>query len=87
MEIHLNSNIGRTQDSAPTPVRPNQSEPKDSSPVNFEKSSELNRMIAGEQDARPELVENGKLLAAQESYPPEKTIVRIANLLAANLEF
>lgn len=86
MEIHFNHSVDRAA-GTPRPVaKPAENPPAESNPIDFSKSAEIEQMVAQGEDLRPHVVERATVLAAQASYPPQETILRIASLLAANLE-
>jgi len=86
MEIHFNSSVDRVA-GTPRPVaKPAEPAAVQTSSVDFAKSEALEQVMAQGEDMRPHIVEHANVLAAQASYPPEETIMRIANLLAGKIE-
>ena len=53
--------------------------------ANFSGSTALNTALQSLPDARPEVVEVGKTLASDSSYPPPVVIKRISHLIAAHV--
>jgi hypothetical protein len=86
MEIHFNHSVDRAA-GTPRPIsKPAESTPVESNPVDFTKSAEIEQWVAQGEDLRPHVVERASVLAAQASYPPQETILKIASLLALNIE-
>jgi len=73
--IHLNS--------SERPKKTSEAKPQDEFVSTIAKLKA--ELIAADDGIRPEVVERGKELLESEAYPPEETVVRIANLLGERL--
>ncbi len=60
--------------------------PPASDKADFSDTAAIQDALAALPDSRAEVVEHGKELVAQSTYPPPETIKRISNLLAVKFE-
>jgi hypothetical protein len=69
--------VNGTKKPAPPPAADN---------ADFSDTAAIQEALAALPESRPEVVEQGKGLVAQATYPPPETIKRISNLLAVKFE-
>ncbi|HTI69012.1 MAG TPA: hypothetical protein VMF06_03555 [Candidatus Limnocylindria bacterium] len=84
MEIRPNNNLGGVNQVSAASAKPRVQAP----PVevaNFSGSSALSASLNALPEARPEVVQTGKDLVSQSSYPPPVVIKRISHLIAAHV--
>ena len=84
MEIRPKNNVGGISPVGETNAKPRVSAPP-ADAANFSNSSALNTALHSLPDARPEVVEVGKALVSDATYPPPVVIKRISHLIAAHV--
>lgn len=85
MEVDFNTGRNSVAAASPTVVRQASAAPAADNTMSIERTQSLEQSLKNTSQVRPEKVSQASALVADESYPPDETLDRVAGLLAKHL--
>jgi hypothetical protein len=84
VNVRFNTNIGSITGEVPDRAK-SQKAPSGQDDVWLDQSAHLDRSFATTPEMRPEVVQRGRQMIGDVTYPPDETIRKLAALLAMNM--